>query len=65
MIMTYLTSRPDAVRTTRPGDPIQVKGQVLEGERTLAEALALSPRPAETYDSVDDYDPVLQAHCRL
>ena len=65
MIMTYLTSRPDPVRVTKPNDPIQVKGQILEGEKTLAEVLAQSSLPTGAYDSIDDYDPVLRAHCRL
>jgi len=53
MIMTYLTSKRQPSRVIKPSDPIRLKGQVLEGEKTLAEALAQSSLPADTYDSVD------------
>ena len=42
------------------------EGKVLTGEKTVEEQLGGDVRTeGRCYESVEDYDPVLRAHCRL
>jgi hypothetical protein len=57
-------------RARAAGIDIRFEGRVLSGERTLTEQLTQdSARPLDQreagYRRVEDYDPVLRAHCRL
>lgn len=46
---------------------VHVEGDVLEGKTTAREALLgrEAATSGERYGRVEDYDPVLRAHCRL
>ena len=65
----YLGSeKPELRMAKKSGDELgaRFEGTVLTGEKTVEEGLkgdAVRPTD-EYYESVEDYDPVLRAHCR-
>lgn len=69
-IAGYFGVRRPELRMPKKGDDrvgARFEGAVLSGEKTVEERLkddSLRPGGA-CYECVEDYDPVLRAHCRL
>jgi hypothetical protein len=69
----YLSAgKPELRMTKKGGDALGIRfaGAVVTGEKTVDEQLkehivSHTVPEHECYESVEDYDPVLQAHCRL
>ena len=65
----YLGKRAGELRLAEGDLAGRVEGAVLEGKVSVEEARAIEARrawkPGEAHESVEDYDPVLRAHCRL
>jgi len=72
-IAGYFGSRKPALRIPKKSSDklgVRFEGPVVTGEKTVEEQLASDGvrqvLPGDEYcESVEDYDPVLRAHCRL
>jgi hypothetical protein len=69
-IAGYLSAGKREVRMPKKGGDesgIRFDGAVLTGEKSVEERLKMPdavPSSGEYYERVEDYDPVLRAHCR-
>ena len=56
--------------SSNDGPSIRSEGPVMSGEKSVEQqlrddAIRVTPHLGQSYSNVEDYDPVLRAHCRL